>query len=257
MYLLPAYATRAREWLGDLPHIYAVRSPEREDLETVQRVWLLSMFEKHLDTQAALEDLGFSKQEEAIPAPGVQAVLLTRNQQERSLYRFVEHLKEAKVWHEKNGKRVPCDRWLAQNNQGEAVGRYSCRENSDWFYVAPEYHRMGEHTRRCLWAHPPGQGRLVIAFADVPVQDSLHIAGGHTINSSVRAEAAVFMDVRVGEATEQRFRFELEDTWDERRLLLDTVGTTTTATVSFAISSPKSGANHFCFTADSRARTAP
>jgi hypothetical protein len=109
---------------------------------------------------------------------------------------------------------------------------------------------MGEEVRFCLWSHPPTQGRLVISFPDVPLTGQLYGRAGHTANSSQHAHAPVNLDVEVGQLRPQRFTFELAETFRPFVLDVPNVGT---ATVTFAVSSPDAGANHFCWVADLRA----
>ena len=144
---------------------------------------------------------------------------------------------------------VRCDRWERKNKQGGPPGRWVCPKDGDWFYVAPQWHRMGDHLRRCLWAHPPTSGRLSIRFTDVPLDGVLAGRAGHTLFSSDRARAPVMLDVQFGTDVPQRFAFGLEDFFKPFRIQIPTA---TTATVTFSVSSPDAGANHFCFVADVR-----
>lgn len=96
---------------------------------------------------------------------------------------------------------------------------------------------------------PPNQGRLLVSYPNVPLRGHLYGRGGHTANSSVFARAPVNLEVTVGDLPAQRFKFELKDT--DRPFMLS-IPETGTATVTFAISSPDAGTNHFCFWADIR-----
>src|SRR5256885_5393801 len=133
----------------------------------------------------------------------------------------MDALKSAKVWHEKDGTRTPCANWNELNGQNGHYGRWACPYDQDWFYVAPEWHRMGEEMRLCLWAHPPNQGRLTIAYPNVPIEGHLYGRAGHTLNSSAFARAPVNLDVQVGEVVSQRFTIELKETWKPFMLALN------------------------------------
>lgn len=249
--LAPFYATRAREYLGDLNPV-APRDPLAEDLEVHPRIWVLGLFEAGDRVAADFEAAGLNRARRSEPAPGVTVDLWTNPKTAEVRYDFLARLRDAKVWHEKGAERVACDQWKTDNGQGGPLGRWACPYDTDWFYVAPEWHRMGDHTRLCLWAHPPNEGRLVMAFPDVPLTGRLFGHAGHTLNASRRARAPIDLDVAVGGQPAQRFVIELSDTW--RPFALSTA-TATTATVTFAVSSADAGINHFCFVADTR--TAP
>lgn len=246
--LAPAYATRAREHLGDL-HPVAPRDPLAEDLDRHPRVWVFGLFEAAEALRPGFEASGFALEKTLAPAPGITVDLWTQPAAARVLTDFVASLPKAKVWHDKGTERVPCDAWVAKNGQGGTLGRWACPYDKDWFYVAPEWHRMGDQLRLCLWAHPPNDGRLVIQFPQVELTGRLHGHAGHTLNASRRARAPIDFDVAIGDAPAQRFVFELADTW---RPFSMATATATTSTVTFAVSSSDAGVNHFCFAADLR-----
>ena len=250
--LAPFYATRAREYLGDL-HPIAVRRVLGEDLGVRSRIWVFGLFGAERGVGRDLEsvgfELGFSERFE-----GIGVLRYDRPARERVTYDFVPTVRQARVHHDQGGRHVPCNRWENRNQQGGPPGRWVCPKDGEWFYVAPEWHRMGDHLRRCLWAHPPNQGRLTISFPDVPLRGVLAGRAGHTLNSSRRARAPVHLDVTIGNAPPQRLTFALDDHFRPFRIK---VPTATTATVTFSVSSPDAGVNHFCFAADVRQAEAP
>lgn len=248
IFLVPFYATRAREHLGDL-HPLAVRDPLSEDLATHPRVWVFGLFGEGRRVGGELLKAGFTREVESEPVPGITVDRFRTNASMVARYSFLEHIRSARVHHEKDGTRTPCASWSETNGQGGPLGRWVCPYDSEWFYVAPEWHRMGEHLRLCLWAHPPNQGRLVISFPNVPLTGQLYGRAGHTLNASLHARAPIYFDVEIGDHA-QRFTFDLLD--HDRPFILSTRGTGT-ATVSFAVSTPDAGANHFCFDAEMRA----
>ena len=246
--LAPPYATRAREVLGDLRPVNP-RFPLHEDLDIRARVWVFALFGAEREVGASLEAAGFIEAF-AHNADGIAIRRYERTPRARVAYDFVAALPRAKVAHDQGGGReAPCDRWERLNHQGGPGGRWVCRRDGEWFYVGEEWHRMGDQRRRCLWAHPPNQGRLVVRFADVPLRGVLTVRGGHTLNASRRARAPVHLDVNWGARVPQRLTFALEDHFRPFRLKIPTA---TTATVTFAVSSPDAGVNHFCFVADVR-----
>lgn len=248
--LVPFYATRAREHLGDLQPV-APREPLREDLRGHGRVWLFGLFGEAERLAPALAAAGLVPDGAWDPAPGIHVARWRVEPSWRTTYDFTAQLADAKVVHEhSDGTREACAAWSATNGQGGPGGKWTCPHDGEWFYVAPEWHRMGDHPRWCFWAHPPSDGRLLIQFPRVPLAGHVVGRGGHTLNSSVYARERVDLDVIVGDARPQRFGFALTDHW--RPFILDTPSTGT-ATVTFAVSSPDAGANHFCFTASVRA----
>ncbi len=251
IFLLPAYATRAREYLGDL-HPLAVRAPQNEDLETFRRVWVLGLFGAGQAVRSKMRAAGLTLDHTwRFSSGGVRVDrYLTHSAVERT-YAFLDHLDEARVVHEKSGRQVPCNRRHVDHSLGGSSSvRWRCPKSASWFYVAEEWHRMGEHTRRCLWAHPPDEGRLLIRYPAVATADRLVGHAGHTLYASHRARAPVFLEVGIGDRPPERFVIEAKDTFT--RFEVKTPLATTTTTVSFAVFTKDAGANHFCFTAELR-----
>lgn len=247
--LVPFYATRARELLGDL-HPIAPRMPLAEDLRKHQRVWVFGLFG---EAEALREDAaraGLELLSSHQPSQGITVDLYQVKNPWRVTTDFVEAIERAKVHHEHDGNNEPCQRWDEKNGQGGLHGRWLCPHDSEWFYVAPEWHRMGDHLRLCLWAHPPSSGRLVITFPGVELTGHLFGRGGHTLNASLHAREKIHLDVEVSGQAPQRFDFALDEHW--RPFALKTPQGRT-GTVAFAVSTPDAGANHFCFEADLRA----
>jgi len=253
IWLLPSYATRAREFLGDLRPLAPTR-PEAEDVQTHPRVFVLGLLGAADRVAPALRAAGLVREATSNEA-GVQLerwrnprVWTVREDLTSALSRArVELLRPG-------GERRACDRRGPRTGQGGDGPRLECPIDSDWQYVAAEWHRMGDHPRRCLWAHPPNEGELWIHFPDVPLEGELSIRGGHTLHSSRHARAPVELTVRIGPTVEQ-YAFGLRDTWRSARADLSAVARvlgTDTATVSFGVWSSDPGINHFCFAADVR-----
>lgn len=264
IFLVPFYATRAREHLGDL-HPLAVRDPLLEDLAVHPRAWVFGLFGEAEALRPRLLAAGMKLVKSDLSVPGITVDLWETGARSEVRWSFLENLRGARVFHEKDGARTACGEWTDTNGQGgrpelpgdpgRVLGRWVCPYDREWFYVAPEWHRMGDELRLCLWAHPPNEGRLVIEYPAVPMTGELHGRGGHTLNGSLNARAEVNLDVEVRGSSPARFSFALAEHFRPFALVTPGVGT---ATVTFGVSSPDAGANHFCFVADMRApRDAP
>jgi hypothetical protein len=248
--LAPAYATRLLEAVGDLD-VVAPRAPLAEDLRAYRHVIVAGLTDAVDTLGPALEASGLERLERGVYGPALVVARYRVRRPWSVAFDARAALPKARVWYETPDGRVErCGEWSATNGQGGALGRWLCPRDRDWFYVAPEYHRMGDQLRLCLWAHPPSGGRLVVAFGDVPMTGHLYGHAGHTLNGSVYARERVDLDVAIGDGAPQRFAFALDEHWRPFALATPTTGT---ATVSFAVSSPDPGANHFCFVADTRA----
>lgn len=241
--LLPGYARGPRRWLGHLQTVTPSR-PEVEDYERADTVWLFAQFGAGRPIQAGLHAQGWSA-ETIWKEGGVEVTKLRNPTPWRRTWVLEEVLDEARLEHLFKGAPEICKR----RDPGPKLG---CRRESAWLYVAPEWHWMGDQLRRCLWAHPPGQGALRLTVGSLPRAGVLRLQGGHTLQSRNRARAPVMVDVQFEGGGGGRLTFELEDMWRPFRL---PVPATSTGTVSFTIWSPDAGANHFCFTADVRQRS--
>lgn len=260
VFLLPAPATRAREWLGDLD-VRAVRRPWLEDLENRHGVWIWALFGQGEEARRRLLELGAEEVERTQFEGPVDLIHLRLPRPRPVLYDFVDRLDRSSVQLRTPTGTTPCRRRSAR--LAGTAPRLQCPGEGDWLYVAPEWHRMGERPRRCLWAHPPSQGELEILYPGVPLNGALAGRGGHTLYSSRRARAPVDLTVRVETATvahgpvrftSTTFRFDVEHTWRPFRLNLEPLmaAGTSTGTVSFSVSTSNAGANHFCFAAEVR-----
>jgi len=239
--LLPAYAQAPRRWLGHLNPV-APERPELEDLEVAERVWVFGQFGAGAPFAQALAERGWSR-ETLWDEGGVQVYALDNPDPWTPVWTLDDdRLAEARLEHLFRGEPEPC----ARRGPGPKLG---CKRESDWLYVAPEWHRMGDHLRRCLWAHPPGEGALRLTAGGLPPSGVLRVQGGHTLQSRTRARAPVMLNVQFEGGGGGELEFALEDTWRPYRI---PVPPTATGTVSFTVWSPDAGANHFCFVADVR-----
>lgn len=251
--LAPFYATRARELLGDLD-VVAPADPLAEDLGPHPRIWVFGLFGAAEALRPRFVQAGFHLEESHGPSPGIVVDRYQNLHPERVSYDFTARLADARVFHEKDGTRVPCNKWERIPGPEPQAGKWVCPYDSEWFYVGAEWHYMDFQQRRCLWAHPPNQGRLVVEYPNVPLTGRIYGRAGHTLNGSVRAKAPLDFDVAVGDDPPQRFTLALPERWRPIGLITPTAQT---ATVTMAISTSNAGINHFCFDLDVRAEGTP
>lgn len=249
--LLPAHATRAREYLGDLQPVAPLR-PALEDFAPHPRTWVLGLFGAAEAAAPALRSAGLEPVERRV-LDGVTVQSYRSPSPVKVIEELVDAVARATVELRLPGGRVvACDRRRPRTGQGGRSVALECPRDSDWQYVAAEWHRMGDHPRRCLWAHPPNDAELWIHFPDVPMRGELHIRGGHTLHSRSQARAPVELTVVVDSWVE-RHEFALDDTWRPVRHDLGALDLEAeTATVSFGVWSSDPGINHFCFAPDVR-----
>lgn len=249
--LLPAHATRAREYLGDLQPVAPLR-PAAEDFAAHPRTWVLGLFGAAAKAAPALRAAGLEPVEQR-DVDGVAVELYRAPAPATVVDDLVGRVDRATVeLRLPDGRALPCDRRRPRTGQGGRSVSLVCPRDSDWQYVAAEWHRMGDHPRRCLWAHPPNEGELWIHFPDVPLRGELHIRGGHTLHSRSQARAPVELTVAI-DGWVERHAFALEDTWRPIRQDLEALDLEAdTATVSFGVWSSDPGVNHFCFAPDVR-----
>ncbi|MBK8010036.1 MAG: hypothetical protein IPK13_01695 [Deltaproteobacteria bacterium] len=250
IFLVPEYATRAREFLGDLQPL-AVRDPLADDLETYRRVWVFGSFGEAEALRARFRTAGLEMNtESSFTVEDVTVDLYRVVSGAAEVYNFRDRIAQASVFHEKGGERVACAQRLGPAGNGPRDGlRWVCPYDRDWFYVGPEWQRMGDRLRLCLWAHPPREGRLLIRFPNVPLSGQIYGRAGHTLMAAVYGRAPVELDVEIDGLPSQRFEISSGDA--DRPFMMRTP-MSGSSTVTFGISTPNNGANHFCFEASMR-----
>lgn len=247
IFLVPAYATRARQWLGD-HEVVATKWPERLDLSGIPQVFVWSLYGEGAQSRAKLEAKGLLWQE-GYAAGGIQIDRFQNPNPGRLLFDFMAEIGKAEVLLRENGQETPCRR---ARYPGPG---WSCPKNSGWQYVAVEWHQIGDHLRRCLWAHPPNQGELVIRYRDVPLWGSLRGFLGHTLMGSAHAQAPVQLGVTWDHAPEQIFwATPRAEPWPFRLAAPQALRAAPEAegqrgTLSWRIRTENAGMNHFCFSA--------
>jgi hypothetical protein len=107
--------------------------------------------------------------------------------------------------------------------------------------------------RRCLWAHPPGSGELVVRYRDVPLGDVIDGHGGlYWMVERERAGAPITLRVAVDGEDIGSVIHRDGDGWAAFSLALGAHARATAGEVTFAVSSPDNRHRHFCFEARSR-----
>lgn len=107
--------------------------------------------------------------------------------------------------------------------------------------------------RRCLWAHPPRRGELVIRFKDVTLGETIFGHGGlYWIVERERRGAPIELRLRVdGDEVGQATHVD-GDGWAAFEMALGEHAGKTGATVEFAVRSKNHQHRHFCFEARTR-----
>ncbi len=107
--------------------------------------------------------------------------------------------------------------------------------------------------RRCLWAHPPASGALVIRYPKVDLAETIVGHGGmYWIIERTRKGAPVELLVKVDGELVGRATHADGDGWSPFSFALGQHAGKRGASVSFSISSPDYRHRHFCFEARTR-----
>lgn len=125
----------------------------------------------------------------------------------RTLYDFVDHLAEAEVALEREGRSEPCryQRRAPVGPGGLAAGpmwpaeRFQCDASRPWLWVGETVLTDLElEPRRCIWQHPAGKEPIRTTFRDVPLGDRLVVHGGiHYYQERDLGRAPVRLVIRV------------------------------------------------------------
>lgn len=172
---------------------------------------------------------------------------------------FVDHVKPEQL--EVFEGRTPCrfnPRATVSNgslggNPTFPAERFQCG-GGEWFFagvtVIDDDHEY--RPRRCIWAHPPPGGPLVLRFRDVPLGGKIRGFGGLPwllFRDSVGAPP-VEIEVRVDGASIGTHLHRDEQGWAPFAFATGRAGTR--ASVEFEIRSASIKDRHFCFQADTR-----
>jgi hypothetical protein len=177
-------------------------------------------------------------------------------------YVFTDHVHpesmEASI--DKRGARVPCPFTGAAAIEGGGLGgppiypasRFACSNEASHIFVGVTIvDDEEEHPRRCIWAHPPGDGELVARFRSVPLGTKIHgHAGMGWLIDRGRATPPFTVRVLAGTTEVGRVVHEPGEGWKGFEFPLGSLAGTT-ADVEFHVSAERGG-THVCFEADSR-----
>lgn len=107
--------------------------------------------------------------------------------------------------------------------------------------------------RRCIWAHPPNKGEVVIRFSDVHLGSVIRGHGGlYWIIERDKPGAPVIVNVRVDGKDVGHYEHKDGDGWSLFDMPLGEHAGKKNAVVEFGVSSSNNLHRHFCFEADSR-----
>ncbi len=233
----PFWAERGRLWLGQHP-VLGVRDPSIEDLSLYAKLWLVGVFEQ--DTAPVREALASQYEHESSERFGKltldRFVLPAPN---RTVYDFWDEVDRAQV--RVAGKTtIKCNRWANQ--------RWKCPGDRDWHYVGRLVTDIDYNPRRCLWAHPVGEGPLQIEYSKVTLGSVLK--GWHGIRRTAvgRNPSDVKLVVEIDD--EQVGSFLAQDKIGYFPFEIDTRAIAGEKhTVRFSVSSKRAGRRHYCFEA--------
>ena len=236
----PFWATRVREYLGDLP-LEAFHDVGREDLTRYRRVWLFSLFgaEQRDRVRRAMEES--TRLLEQHRFGGIDVRLYAVRAPAPVRFDFRERLSEARVWVERADERTEC----AAGDHG----RWRCSAAA-WNYVGPETFEMAGEPRRVIWAHPISGAVLAIDFAKVPLGNALALGAGFlpaVLGHGVPVELTVEVDGRVV----ARRLYDVDEEFAEERIATPELAAGLHR-VTFRIATLDDRLRHFCFRAEAR-----
>jgi hypothetical protein len=107
--------------------------------------------------------------------------------------------------------------------------------------------------RRCIWAHPPNRGEVVLRFSDVNLGNMIRGHGGlYWIIERDKPGGPITVRVRVNGDEIGSYEHKDGDGWSLFELPLGAQAQKKNATVEFGVSAKNNMHRHFCFEADSR-----
>jgi hypothetical protein len=236
----PFWATRVREYLGDLP-LEAFHDLEGEDLTRYRRVWLFSLFgaERRAGVQRALD--ASARLLEAQRFGRVDVRLYAVRSPAPVRYDFRQRLAEARVWIERGEERTPC-----APREG---GRWQCSDAS-WNYVGPETFELAREPRRVIWAHPVSGGVLTIDFESVTLGRALSLGAGFLPSALGRGAPVAFTVEVDGRLVARRF-YGADAEFAQERIATPDL-TPGPHRVTFKIATLDDRLRHFCFSVEAR-----
>jgi hypothetical protein len=167
-----------RRALGDL---ITVPMAARDGADGYERLWVISA-RGHLPPEAP------DAPPELDETVGPLRVLRWPLRGPEVLYRFVEHVPEARVTLEVDGVERAC-RWQSFGRpRGGGLGagpivpaaRHVCDPQRGWLWVGVTVQDdLDLQPRYCIWTHPAGPEPIRVSFPGVPLGDELVLAGDY------------------------------------------------------------------------------
>ena len=173
--------------------------PVAEDLKDFDRLWLMVERDRREDALSAVPwELTNEPQTRAFGA--VDLLLLERPDYPRYEYDLLEHLEDAEITREREGKPIiTCERWNSKKRH------WYCERPDPWIFVGATWRSMNDDPRQCIWAHPPPNHYWVeLTYRDVPMSDVFRARAGPTA-SAVRSSRGtpIEFEVQIGDVTKR------------------------------------------------------
>lgn len=171
----------APEWTDpivrrELGNRIRVADAGRSDLARYRRLWAMSV-RGHRPREAPPGEPEFDEQ------VGPVRVLRWALEQERIIYDFVSHVREARVTID--DRLCPWQRGGRPRGGGLSVGpmvpaqRHQCDQRRSWLWVGTTVlEDLDLMPRSCIWQHPAAPEVIRATFANVPLGDRIVLAGG-------------------------------------------------------------------------------
>ncbi len=239
--LNPFWATRAREFLGDLP-LQQYRRPEREELGPFRRLWLLSLF--GAQSRPGLDE-GLSRRGRLVDERQFGKIdlrLYALAPEPAPAFDFRAELRRAQVYVTTGALRLNCDfwdrdRWACPGDLAQAV--------------APVLMEIGGEPREVIWAHPIENGVKVLRWDDVPLDRTLSVRAGLRTAAVLPGAAPVEFSVFIDDLEVARWTFDNAAVW--RREEVDTRAQAGSRhQVRFEVAAGRDWVRHFGFAAQVR-----
>lgn len=232
--VLPKWSEAGLPHFRGLPLVQAHALAHLTFAQRFKRLWAVVTFSA--DTGGLEKKF---KRLKTIPAKRVELRLYQMPSQHRALFSLLEHLAGAEVALNFPNRSLKCQR------RGL---RHQCGAHS-WRYIGPNNLMIGGHNRRCIWAHPTTNARLMVTHPRVPLGNTLLIHTGINDEAVQPGHGPVHMKVRIAgrelgtyTTPNQRglrtFRINTK-AWQGRKVA-----------VTFEITTPHDGRRHYCFNAE-------
>lgn len=190
-------------------------TPVPGDLQGDDRVWIISETDR---VQEAVDRLPWRPENPQKKAFGPVSVILADVPEALKFeYELLDHLEGAEVAHvtpsapkkkpeepdapdEADAKNEPTERGEQCKNWNAEKRRWYCGPENPWIFVGEIMRFVNDNPRRCIWAHPPGDDKVLrVTFPDVPLTDTFRVRAGLTFRASRSDRGGpVRMQVEIG-----------------------------------------------------------